>query len=108
VTRQIIMIIHTVLAGSAFLAFSSLCFFHMYLQSIGKGTYDWVLTKRSPPQPRAAQPVRRQNTGTNSELARPDPTPPLALSHPCGERLSARSLTAYRCPALCMAGGTSC
>ena len=40
---KVFMVVHTVVAGIAFLSFSSLCVFHAYLQSLGLGTYDWIL-----------------------------------------------------------------
>ena len=42
------MSVHTVAAGMALLSFGSLCVFHGYLQAIGLGTYDWILSKRQP------------------------------------------------------------
>lgn len=72
---QIFMVAHTVAAGVALLSFGSLCTFHFYLQILGMGTYDWILSKRSTtptnpaPSNRAASPVVEVgavNQGTDS------------------------------------------
>ena len=94
---NVLLVIHTILAAIALLSFSSLCIFHAYLQASGMGTYDWILSKRTPANPAANRPAT-SNAGrplsvirSNSSISsRSSPSPAAALGGGGGGGVAAR------------------
>lgn len=75
--KQAFMVVHAVCAAVALLSFASLCVFHTYLQGVGLGTYDWILSKRTPTTATVAVP--RPSTTTAPPPAAPSAAPPSAI-----------------------------
>jgi len=82
---QVLTIVHVIAGTLALLSFGSLCCFHLYLQALGMGTYDWILANNPPVNnnnnnntqnhnPR----FQRQSSGFGSNSSSGPPGPPKA------------------------------
>ena len=63
-THFVVLVVFVIVSFTTMISFSTLCIFHLYLQYLGMGTYDWILSQR--PATTTYSTVKKKPSSTTS------------------------------------------